>query len=155
MSKKDSNRYAFDKLPISDKTKAGMKLSIDDVGILGRMLSIQDLVNDEEHEEINKTLVVINTTLIDIGIGVAELRKEVGILTTKVDQLDVKVVGLEGKVGKVTRTVDQTKIDVDNLTIEVVRLKKINSAWYYILRVAIAALAAIGMIRLLHGAFFS
>jgi uncharacterized protein YdcH (DUF465 family) len=44
------NRY--DNIPLSDATKKGMTLTIDDLAAIGRLLSLQDLANDEQFERI-------------------------------------------------------------------------------------------------------
>ena len=142
-----TDRYNFENLPISEKTKEGMKLSIDDVSILGRMMALQDDANDEEHEKIFKALDVILKKISATNDNVTELRKEVA-------ELRAEVASVDKRVSQVTKVVDQTKEEVQYLSKEVVRLKKINSISYYIIRVAIAIAGSILFIRLMHGPFY-
>lgn len=82
---KDPKRY--DHVPISEKTKAGMSLNIDDLAAIGRLLSLQDNAYEEQFEQI----------LTSIG----ELRKDVNELKAKVQEI--------------TKVVDCVKLDVEKL----------------------------------------
>jgi hypothetical protein len=82
---KDPKRY--DHVPISEKTKAGMSLNIDDLAAIGRLLSLQDDAYEEQFEQILKSI--------------GELRKDVNELKLKVQEI--------------TKVVDCVKIDVEKL----------------------------------------
>jgi hypothetical protein len=53
----------YDKVPISEATKKGMTLTIDDLAAIGRLLSLQDLVYDEQFEKMFSLLGKINRRL--------------------------------------------------------------------------------------------
>ena len=56
-----SDRYA--NVPISDKTRKGMVLTIDDLAAIGRLLSLQDNYYDEQFEKLFKQQENINKIL--------------------------------------------------------------------------------------------
>ena len=82
---KDPKRY--DHIPISEKTKAGMSLNIDDLAAIGRLLSLQDNAYEQTFDEI-----------LD---AIKELRKDVNELKAKVQEI--------------TKVVDCVKLDVEKL----------------------------------------
>jgi len=58
-----NNRYA--NVPLSDKTKAGMTLTIDDLAAIGRLLTLQDDYYEEQFNKIFKGMNEINKILKD------------------------------------------------------------------------------------------
>jgi len=82
---KDPKRY--DHVPISEKTKAGMSLNIDDLAAIGRLLSLQDNAYEEQFDAILDSI--------------KELRKDVNDLKLKVQEI--------------TKVVDCVKLDVEKL----------------------------------------
>lgn len=57
------NRY--ENVPLSEKTREGMSLNIDDLAAIGRLLSLQDLYYDEQFEKIFKAIEKIEKILAD------------------------------------------------------------------------------------------
>jgi ABC-type Fe2+-enterobactin transport system substrate-binding protein len=58
-----TNRY--DNVPLSDKTKKGMVLTIDDLAAIGRLLTLQDDYYDEQFQRIYDRLGAIMAKLED------------------------------------------------------------------------------------------
>ena len=56
-----SDRYDY--IPLSDKTKQGMVLTIDDLAAIGRLLSLQDNYYEELFEGLNKKLESVDKIL--------------------------------------------------------------------------------------------
>ena len=119
----DPTRY--DNIPISDMTRKGMSLNIDDLAAIGRLLSLQDNAYDEQFEKLFESI--------------KELSKEVHELREEVNDLKVKV-------QEITCAVDSTRADVD-------RLKQLNSFVYYFFRVTIGVALGYVLVRLTHGPF--
>jgi hypothetical protein len=82
ITKKMDGRY--DNIPLSEQTKKGMTLTIDDLAAIGRLLSLQDNVYEEEFKRLNKRLDSIE-------------RKQESILKTLKDH-EVRIKCLEEKV---------------------------------------------------------
>ena len=112
----------YDNVPISDKTRAGMTLTIDDLAAIGRLLTLQDDAYDEQFEK--------------LFFEIRELREEVKLLKDSVAKLTVKV--------------DCIDSEVDELREEVERLKKLNSFGAIVLRIAIGVGIALGLGWALH-----
>lgn len=74
----------YDNIPLSEQTKKGMTLTIDDLAAIGRLLSLQDNVYEEEFKRLNKRLDSIE-------------RKQESILKTLKDH-EVRIKCLEEKV---------------------------------------------------------
>jgi len=126
-------KYRYDNIPISDTTRKGMTLNIDDLGAIGRMLSLQDNVYDERFEEILKLLT-------NQGKAIENLTLTVGRLSDEVKEI--------------TRVVYCTKDDVKALKKDVDMLKKINSPLFYTIRLIVGVIAAITIIYMLKGIIF-
>ena len=125
-----SNKYDYDKLPISDETKKGMSLNINDLGAIGRMLSLQDDVYDERF--------TVLTEKIDLLLlGISDLKKDVANLKKQLDEMAI--------------VVECTKKDVGELAVEVDKLKKLNSFRAIIIRVVTTIAASLVAFRLIHG----
>jgi hypothetical protein len=82
ITKKMDGRY--DNIPLSEQTKKGMTLTIDDLAAIGRLLSLQDNVYEEEFKRLNKRLDSIE-------------RKQESILKTLKDH-EIRIKCLEEKV---------------------------------------------------------
>lgn len=125
-----SNKYDYDKLPISDETKKGMSLNINDLGAIGRMLSLQDDVYDERF--------TVLTEKIDLLLlGISGLKEDVANLKKQLDEMAI--------------VVECTKKDVGELAVEVDKLKKLNSFRAIIIRVVTTIAASLVAFRLIHG----
>lgn len=74
----------YDNIPLSEQTKKGMTLTIDDLAAIGRLLSLQDNVYEEEFKRLNKRLDSIE-------------RKQESILKTLKDH-EIRIKCLEEKV---------------------------------------------------------
>jgi ParB-like chromosome segregation protein Spo0J len=74
----------YDNIPLSEQTRKGMTLTIDDLAAIGRLLSLQDNVYEEEFKRLNKRLDSIE-------------RKQESILKTLKDH-EVRIKCLEEKV---------------------------------------------------------
>lgn len=133
----DFKRY--ENPPLSDKTVKGMSLNIDDLAAIGRLLSLQDNVYDEQFDKILDLLK-------EQSLELKELRKEV-------NELKEQVKDLKNQLAEITKTVDVTKNEVDDIKKDIAKLKRSDSIWSHILRIGIGIITGIGIIRLLHGAF--
>jgi septal ring factor EnvC (AmiA/AmiB activator) len=139
-----SDRYS--NIPISEQTRAGMSLNIDDLGAIGRLLSLQDDAYDEQFEKIFNAIEKQNDTIFSILQTVVELKVDIG-------ELKDKVSGLEAQITQITTAVDCTKVEVDEIKREVEKLKKLNTPWVIIIRILGAVATALGLIRWFHGPF--
>jgi ParB-like chromosome segregation protein Spo0J len=74
----------YDNIPLSEQTRKGMTLTIDDLAAIGRLLSLQDNVYEEEFKRLNKRLDSIE-------------RKQESILKTLKDH-EIRIKCLEEKV---------------------------------------------------------
>lgn len=74
----------YDNIPLTEQTKKGMTLTIDDLAAIGRLLSLQDNVYEEEFKRLNKRLDSIE-------------RKQESILKTLKDH-EIRIKCLEEKV---------------------------------------------------------
>ena len=133
----DFKRY--ENPPLSEKTVKGMSLNIDDLAAIGRLLSLQDNVYDEQFEKILDLLK-------DQAIEIKELRKEV-------NELKDQVAALKDQIAEITQTVDVTKDEVEEIKKDVARLKKSDAVWSHAIRIGIGILVGIGLIRMFHGPF--
>lgn len=68
------NRYS--NIPISDQTKKGMTLTIDDLAAIGRLLTLQDDYYEELFERLEKRLVSIEKVLKNHERRIACLEKK-------------------------------------------------------------------------------
>jgi hypothetical protein len=57
----------YDNVPLSAKTRKGMVLTIDDLAAIGRLLSLQDLVYEDEFLKLHVRLSAIELSLININ----------------------------------------------------------------------------------------
>ena len=67
------NRY--ENVPISDKTKQGMTLTIDDLAAIGRLLTLQDNYYDEQFEKIFKAVDEVQKILVNHENRLCRLEK--------------------------------------------------------------------------------
>jgi len=125
-----SNKYDYDKLPISDETKKGMSLNINDLGAIGRMLSLQDDVYDEQFTSLTEKIDLLL-------LGISGLKEDVANLKKQLDDMAI--------------VVECTKKDVGALAVEVDKLKKLNSFRAIIIRVVTTIAASLVAFRLIHG----
>lgn len=125
-----SNKYDYDKLPISDETKKGMSLNINDLGAIGRMLSLQDDVYDEQFTSLTEKIDLLL-------LGISGLKEDVANLKKQLDEMAI--------------VVECTKKDVGELAVEVDKLKKLNSFRAIIIRVVTTIAASLVAFRLIHG----
>jgi chromosome segregation ATPase len=139
-----SDRY--ENIPISEKTRAGMSINIDDLGAIGRMLSLQDDAYDERFEKMFELQTKQSESINFILNTVVELKSDIY-------ELKGKVTGLEVQIRQITTAVDSTKIEVNSLRREVERLKVLNTGWIIILRIVAGVAAALGLVRWIHGPF--
>ena len=119
-------KYRYDNIPISDTTRKGMTLNIDDLGAIGRMLTLQDDVYNERLEEILK------------------------LLTNQGKAIE----NLTAQVKEITKIVYCTENDVEALKKDVDMLKKINSPLFYTIRLIVGVIAAVTIIYMLKGIIF-
>jgi septal ring factor EnvC (AmiA/AmiB activator) len=138
------DRYA--NVPISEKTRAGMSLNIDDLGAIGRLLSLQDDAYDEQFEKVFTAIEKQNEIIFSILQTVVELKQDIS-------ELKDKVSGLEAQITQITTAVDCTKVEVDEIKREVEKLKKLNTPFVIFLRIIGGVLTALGLIRWIHGPF--
>jgi hypothetical protein len=139
-----SDRY--ENIPISEKTRAGMSINIDDLGAIGRMLSLQDDAYDERFEKMFELQAKQSESINFILNTVVELKSDIC-------ELKGKVTGLEVQIRQITTAVDSTKLEVDNIKREVDRLKVLNTAWVIVLRILAGVGLALGVTRWIHGPF--
>jgi archaellum component FlaC len=106
----------YDKVPISDQTKRGMSLNIDDLGAIGRMLSLQDLVYDEQFEKIAKLIdkqsaimLQVLTELGEVKSDIKDIKKEIVELRSDQNHLREDVGDLADRVGVVEKEVELIK----------------------------------------------
>ena len=69
-----TNRY--ENVPLSEKTKSGMTLTIDDLAAIGRLLTLQDDYYDEQFEKINKKLDEVQKMLANHEKRICALEKK-------------------------------------------------------------------------------
>jgi hypothetical protein len=147
MSIRKENRYDLANLPISEVTRNGLtKANIQTIGAIGRMLSLQDDVYDEQFEKILRALEGQSLATREILTTITQLKDDVG-------DLKVEVIDLKKKIGELTTIVFSTRDEVAILKEEVEKLKKKNNIWAYSERIAIGAAIAAAFIRFLHGPF--
>jgi septal ring factor EnvC (AmiA/AmiB activator) len=139
-----SDRYS--NIPISEQTRAGMSLNIDDLGAIGRLLSLQDDAYDEQFDKIFNAIEKQNETIFSILQTVVELRVDIG-------ELKDKVSGLEAQITQITTAVDSTKEEVNDIKQDLEKLKKLNSPIVIALRILAGVATALGLIRWIHGPF--
>ena len=151
--KTNPNKDRYDHIPISEATKKGMSLNIDDLAAVGRMLSLQDNAYDEQFEGLEKLMKRQAQSIDSLLDVVKELHSEVKALREEVGDIKRQVAGLEKKIGEITKKVDVTQKEVGGLVIDVKRLKVINSFQYYALRVAVAVVITLSIVRFCYGPF--
>ena len=81
------NAERYDNPPISEKTRQGMTLTIDDRAAIGRLLSLQDDVYEEALEKINKRLSSIERKQENIMRIVKNHERRIQILEKTVEEL--------------------------------------------------------------------
>ena len=81
------NAERYDNPPISEKTRQGMTLTIDDLAAIGRLLSLQDDVYEEALEKINKRLSSIERKQENIMRIVKNHERRIQILEKTVEEL--------------------------------------------------------------------
>lgn len=146
-----SDRY--ENIPLSDKTREGMSLNIDDLGAIGRMLSLQDHVYEEQFDDISR-LLKQHAKLMEGQQKVSNyILAELKSLKADISELSKKVDGLENKVGEITRIVDNTKMDVSKLQLEVETLKQRNSFLNIVIRIGVGLGLGFIIMRWIHGPF--
>ena len=138
----DKDRYT--NIPISDKTREGMSINIDDLAAIGRLLSLQDKVYDEEFIAIKEALNYQREAYLAILDGMKEIRGAIQSLQDDIVELKTDIGNLKIELDKVTKTVDCTKDEVADLVKDVHRLKVLNSLPVIALRIAIGVV--IGLI---------
>ena len=139
-----TNRYA--NIPISEETKRGMSLTIDDLAAICRVLSLQDDVYDEQFEKTNKLLcAAVN--------GISALRSEVSNLEDMIHELALRINKLEEKIDEINVVVDVNKRDIETLKTEVADLKRKHTIWNFIWKYIIGLSLTIMLVRILHGPF--
>ena len=111
-----NNRYDFEKIPLSEQTKKGMTLNIDDLGAIGRMLSLQDEAYDSQFSKMFSTLDTMNIAIItivenlrEIKNDVKELKKQVGEIQSKVACHDIDIRRLSVKVLEIEKDISVIK----------------------------------------------
>ena len=123
---KGNNEKKYDNVRVSDITKGGMTLTIDDLKYLQRMLSLQDdcfeiqletLKNDvttslarvimQQNEVVLSKLAKIHSDIEEIKIEIAEIKsdvvdiyKEINLLNKRVTKLEKEIIILEKRVAK-------------------------------------------------------
>ena len=108
---KDLSRYDPENLPISDKTRASLTdENINHLTAVSRMMSLQDIVYEEQFAELAKMQKVILDSINFLRVQITELRGEVKELRNEVKELSV--------------VVDCTKKDVEILKTDVHILKQ-------------------------------
>lgn len=153
MSDKKDNKYSDNEIlaRLSAKTRAGMSVNIDDLGAIGRVLSIKDDADEERFEAIEKFMkdqVDINKEILST---LRELKDDILELNIKVAGLDTKIGELSGIVNATAGMVDKLKAKVDCVEKDVQKLKRINSTWYILLRIGIAIAAGVLITGLVFG----
>lgn len=85
---KDSNRYDLSKVPISQTTRDSLdQNAINVLGTLGRMMSLQDLVIEEQFEEIKEALTELNVNIKKLRKDICRLRKDLMETIQEVEKL--------------------------------------------------------------------
>jgi FtsZ-binding cell division protein ZapB len=144
-------RYA--NIPLSEKTRAGMSLNIDDLAGIGRVLSLQDNAYDEQFEKLNTRYDTLLVLLIKQDESIKFILDTVVELKANINELKDKVSGLEVQMGQITTAVDSTVIEVNEIKQEVTKLKKLNSPLVIFIRIMAGVATALGLIRWVHGPF--
>ena len=109
MNKNNKNLYRYDNIPLSDATKKGMSLNIDDLGAFGRVLSLQDDVYDERFESLEKLIRAQAQSVNSLIILVKELCSEVKILKKEVMNIKEDVTRLDNQLRLVIKDVEILK----------------------------------------------
>jgi chromosome segregation ATPase len=146
-----TNRY--DNIPISAETKKKMTLNIDDLAAIGRVLSLQDNVYDEQFEGITKLLhqqALFQEEQTKLTRFVLD---ELKSLKIDVSALSDKVDSLEKKIGEIATETDNTKKEVAALKVEVAQLQKDHTLWNIIVKIGIGIGIGLGLTRWIHGPF--
>jgi peptidoglycan hydrolase CwlO-like protein len=110
-----SDRYS--NIPISEQTRAGMSLNIDDLGAIGRLLSLQDDAYDEQFEKQNSRFSELFTMV-----------QKQGDITMSILQTVVEMRGdiseLKEKVSVLNRVAECNGRDIQAIKKDIVALKK-------------------------------
>jgi chromosome segregation ATPase len=120
----------YDKIPISDQTKRGMSLNIDDLGAIGRMLSLQDLVYDErftqQDETIKKEITAFREALKEdldtilsqvrsMAVSLGEVRTSVKAMRKDINVLKSEFQAIKNEVGDLNERLTAVECDVVNI----------------------------------------
>lgn len=118
-----NDRYA--NIPISDKTKEGMRLTIDDLGAISRLLTLQDDAYDEQFQSIKDLLLWQKESIVTIVEAIKEIRTDIHDLKAKVNELDNKIGQVKAEVICTKDELATVKNDLDKLKSDVEKLKKL------------------------------
>jgi chromosome segregation ATPase len=108
-------RYEYDKIPISEETKKGMTLNINDLGAIGRMLAMQDAAYDEQFEaltEMNKVVkdsldVILSqvrsmaVTINEVKAAMKAMKKDVNVLKQEFNAIKNEVADINVRLSEV------------------------------------------------------
>jgi hypothetical protein len=82
----DPRRY--DNVPISEHTRKGMSLNIDDIAAIGRLLILQDDAYDERFDDLSKEIRKLSSEIAELKGQIKEITKTVDITRKEVDRLN-------------------------------------------------------------------
>ena len=127
----------YENVPISDVTRQNMTMNSDDLQAIGRLLTLQDLVYDEEFASIKEALNFQREAYLVILDGMKELKGAIQSLQTDIEGIKKDIGNLKIDLDKVTKTVDCTKDEVAVLIKDVEQLKFTNCLPMIAFRIAI------------------
>jgi hypothetical protein len=97
--------YSFDKLPINPKTREGIQETINQLGCVGRMLSMQDNYFEELFEGLNTSLITINKTLATLVGQMAEVKEELANHEDRIGCNEKEIAGIKREVEELQRLI--------------------------------------------------
>lgn len=128
MKEMSDDRYDINKLPISPETRKGLsKENINHLSAVGRMLSLQDLVYEEQFQQISATQQIILDTVNALRSQISELRSEVKELRKEIMVLKDDTEANKLEISKLWGTVNSIKGDVE-------KVKNRTNWWVWVLR---------------------
>ena len=108
-------RYDLVNLPISDITRKGLTTeNINYIGVVGRMLSLQDDIYEEHLDKIAILLEKQSCVLNQLMTDVRELKEKVDGLELAIDKINGKVITLEEKIKIIEKRLDDYYLSLKN-----------------------------------------
>jgi hypothetical protein len=125
----------YDNIPITEQTRKGMSLNIDDLGAISRLLMLQDDVYEERFTKLEQLLDRQNQLISTQVLLTEGLVEEVKSLKTVVQSLEIRI-------NDIANRLESTNNEVEVLKKQVEWLKIMNSWWALVIRIGIAVATA-------------